>query len=114
MAGTNAPPLQEIRDHPNVSTYCMLLIFLIILSVFLIVIATSKFRVHPFLALLFVALFFGLASGMPLPSIVQSINDGFGRTIGSIGIVIIAGVIIGTFLEQSGGAYAMASTILVT
>ena len=90
----------------------MLLIFLIILSVFLIVIATSKFRVHPFLALLFVALFFGLASGMPLPSIVQSINDGFGRTIGSIGIVIIAGVIIGTFLEQSGGAYAMASTIL--
>ncbi len=90
----------------------MLLIILIILSVFLIVIATSKFKVHPFLALLFVALFFGLASGMPLSSIVQSINDGFGKTIGSIGIVIIAGVIIGTFLEQSGGAYAMASRIL--
>ena len=90
----------------------MLLIILIILSVFLIVIATSKFKVHPFLALLFVALFFGLASGMPLSSIVQSINDGFGKTIGSIGIVIIAGVIIGTFLEQSGGAYAMANRIL--
>lgn len=90
----------------------MLLIFLIILSVLLIVIATSKFKVHPFLALLFVALFFGLASGMPLSSIVQSINDGFGKTIGSIGIVIIAGVIIGTFLEQSGGAYAMANRIL--
>lgn len=90
----------------------MLLIFLIILSVLLIVIATSKFKVHPFLALLFVALFFGLASGMPLESIVQSINDGFGKTIGSIGIVIIAGVIIGTFLEQSGGAYAMANRIL--
>ena len=90
----------------------MLLIILIILSVLLIVVATSKFRVHPFLALLFVALFFGLASGMPLDTIVQSINDGFGKTIGSIGIVIIAGVIIGTFLEQSGGAYAMANRIL--
>lgn len=90
----------------------MLLIALIILSVLLIVVATSKFRVHPFLALLFVALFFGLASGMPLDTIVQSINDGFGKTIGSIGIVIIAGVIIGTFLEQSGGAYAMANRIL--
>lgn len=90
----------------------MLLIVLIILSVLLIVVATSKFRVHPFLALLFVALFFGLASGMPLDTIVQSINDGFGKTIGSIGIVIIAGVIIGTFLEQSGGAYAMANRIL--
>jgi GntP family gluconate:H+ symporter len=90
----------------------MLLLVLIILSVVLIVIATSKFKVHPFLALLFVAVFFGLASGMQLPSIVLSINDGFGRTIGSIGIVIIAGVIIGTFLEQSGGAYAMAGRIL--
>jgi GntP family gluconate:H+ symporter len=90
----------------------MLLIGLIILSVVLIVTATGKYKVHPFLALLFVAVFFGLASGMQLPSIVQSINDGFGRTIGSIGIVIIAGVIIGTFLEQSGGAYAMASRIL--
>lgn len=90
----------------------MMLIFLIILSVVLIVIATSKFKIHPFLALLFIAVFFGLASGMPLESIVQSVNDGFGNTIGSIGIVIIAGVIIGTFLEESGGAYAMANRIL--
>jgi GntP family gluconate:H+ symporter len=90
----------------------MMLIFLIILSVVLIVLATSKFKVHPFLALLFIAVFFGLASGMPLASIVQSVNDGFGKTIGSIGIVIIAGVIIGTFLEESGGAYAMANKIL--
>ena len=49
---------------------------------------------------------------MPLDSIVKSINDGFGKTIGQIGIVIIAGVIIGTFLEQSGGAYAMANRVL--
>lgn len=90
----------------------MLLLALIILSVILIVIATSRFKVHPFLALLFVAVFFGLASGMPLDSIVQSINEGFGGTIGKIGIVILAGVIIGTFLEESGGAYAMADKIL--
>jgi len=90
----------------------MMLIILIILSVVLIVVATSKFKVHPFLALLFVAVFFGLASGMPLDSIVQSVNEGFGGTIGKIGIVILAGVIIGTFLEESGGAYAMASRML--
>jgi len=49
---------------------------------------------------------------MPLPEIVKSINGGFGGTIGSIGIVIIAGVIIGTFLEHSGGAFAVAERIL--
>jgi len=90
----------------------MLLIGLLLVSVLLIVVSTSRYKFHPFLALLFVAVFFGLLSGMPLSSIAESINDGFGGTIGQIGIVIIAGVIIGTFLEQSGGAYAMANRIL--
>ncbi|MEN8202585.1 MAG: gluconate:H+ symporter [Bacteroidota bacterium] len=90
----------------------MWLIILLLVSVLLIVVSTSRYRFHPFLALLFVAVFFGLLSGMPLDAIVQSINDGFGKTIGQIGIVIIAGVIIGTFLEQSGGAYAMANRML--
>ena len=52
---------------------------------------------------------------MPLAEIVSSINQGFGDTIGGkmgIGIVIIAGVIMGQFLENSGGAYAMADLIL--
>jgi GntP family gluconate:H+ symporter len=90
----------------------MLLIVLLLISVLFIVISTSKFQFHPFLALLFAAVGFGLCARMPLSEIVQSINDGFGGTIGSIGIVIIAGVIIGTFLEHSGGAFAMAERIL--
>ena len=78
----------------------MLLIILLLVSVLFIVISTSKYHFHPFLALLFAGIGFGLFSGMPLGDIVKSINDGFGGTIGSIGIVIIAGVIIGTFLEH--------------
>ena len=88
------------------------LILFLLLSIAFIVVSTSKFHFHPFLALLFAALGFGLCSRMPLSDIVESINDGFGDTIGSIGIVIIAGVIIGTFLEHSGGAFAMAQKIL--
>lgn len=90
----------------------MLLIIFLALSILFIVISTSKFHFHPFLALLFAALGFGLCARMPLSDIVESINNGFGGTIGSIGIVIIAGVIIGTFLEHSGGAFAMAQKIL--
>ncbi|UCE99446.1 MAG: GntP family permease [Planctomycetota bacterium] len=90
----------------------MFLIILLLISILFIVISTSKYHFHPFLALLFVAVAFGLFSGMPLPDIVNSINDGFGGTLSSIGIVIIAGVIIGTFLEHSGGAFAMAERIL--
>jgi GntP family gluconate:H+ symporter len=90
----------------------MYLILLLLLSVLLIIISTSRYRFHPFLALLFVAVLFGLFSGMPLSEVAESINQGFGDTIGHIGIVILAGVIIGTFLEQSGGAYAMANRVL--
>jgi GntP family gluconate:H+ symporter len=90
----------------------MLLIILLLISVIFIVISTSKFHLHPFLALLFAAIGFGLCARMSLSEIVKSINSGFGGTLGSIGIVIIAGVIIGTFLERSGGAFAVAERIL--
>ncbi|GJM34224.1 MAG: permease [Saprospiraceae bacterium] len=49
---------------------------------------------------------------MPLEEIITIINHGFGTTIGNIGIIIIAGLIIGTFLEKSGGAYALANFTL--
>jgi GntP family gluconate:H+ symporter len=90
----------------------MALIIFLLLSIVFIVVSTSKFHFHPFLALLFAAVGFGLCAQMPLDEIAASINDGFGETIGKIGIVIIAGVIIGTFLEHSGGAFAMAQKIL--
>jgi len=88
------------------------LLLLLLLSVVFIVFSTTKLKLHPFLALLFAAIGFGLFSGMPLESIVESINGGFGDTLGKIGLVIILGVLIGAFLEQSGGAFAIAEKVL--
>jgi GntP family gluconate:H+ symporter len=90
----------------------MLLIIVLILCILFIVFSSTKFKLHPFLALLFAALSFGILTGMPLSKIAKSINDGFGSTLGYIGIVIVAGTIIGTFLEFSGGAYTLADRIL--
>lgn len=90
----------------------MLILALLVLSVLFIVLSTTRLQLHPFLALLLAALIFGLGVGMPLDVLITSINQGFGNTIGAIGIVIIAGTVIGTFLEQSGGAFAMAEKLL--
>lgn len=90
----------------------MLSILLLVLSVLFIILLTVKWKVHPFLALLGAALFFALFSGMTLESTVTLVNDGFGITLGKIGIVIILGVIIGAFLEHSGGAYKLAEVVL--
>ncbi len=90
----------------------MISIILLLLSVVLIILCTAKWKVHPFLALLGAALFFALFSGMHLETVVASINDGFGGTLGKIGVVIVLGVIIGAFLEHSGGAYKLAEIVL--
>ncbi len=90
----------------------MWLIALLVLAIAFIIIATAKFKLHPFLALLLTAFGFGILSGMPLEKVVKSVNDGFGGTIGYIGIVIILGSVIGSFLEKSGGAWRLAESIL--
>lgn len=94
-----------------VITKTMLLIYLAI-SILLIVVLTTRLHIHPFLTLFVVAISFGLVSGMPLATILQSVNEGFGGTLGKIGFIIVFGVLIGTFLENTGGAYKLAEKVL--
>ena len=91
----------------------MWLIFLLFISIAFIIVSTSVFKWHPFLSLLIAAFGFGILSGtMSLLDVVHAVNSGFGNTIGYIGIVILAGSIIGKFLEMSGGAFKLATGVL--
>ena len=90
----------------------MIKLILLFAAIVFIIFSTTRLRLHPFLALLFASIAFGILSGMSFDVIIESINSGFGGTLGHIGIVIIAGTIIGTFLEKSGGAFALAERIL--
>lgn len=91
----------------------MWLVILLLLSVVFIIVATTKLKLHPFLALLISAFGYGVFCGkMSLADVVKSVNSGFGDTIGYIGIVILAGSVIGTFLEKSGGAFKLAESTL--
>jgi GntP family gluconate:H+ symporter len=91
----------------------MWLLMLLLLAVVFIIVATTRLKLHPFLALLIAAFGYGIfCREMSLEQVVQSVNAGFGGTIGYIGIVILAGAVIGTFLEKSGGAYKLAESTL--
>lgn len=87
-------------------------ILYLILSIALIILLTAKFHVSPFLALLLVAITYGLVNGLSASVIIDSINDGFGSTLGKIGLIIVLGVMIGSFLENSGGAFSLAEKVL--
>jgi gluconate:H+ symporter, GntP family len=90
----------------------MLTLLTILFALALILIAIVKFDIHPFLALFVGAILYGLLSGMPVDLILKSITDGFGGVLGSIGLLILLGVIMGTFLEKTGGALVIAEKIL--
>ncbi|HNV06600.1 MAG TPA: GntP family permease [Petrotogaceae bacterium] len=81
-------------------------------TVAMVVLLTAWLKVHPFLSMLGACFFFAIASGIPTQSIGKYITDGFAETFGSIGIVIIIGSIIGTFLQRSYGSMAIAQSIL--
>ncbi len=49
---------------------------------------------------------------MPALDVIKNIVDGFGKIMGSIGIIIICGTTIGVLLERSGAALSMANFFL--
>ncbi len=89
----------------------MLLVILLI-AIVMIVVLISRFKVHAFLALLAASFFVGFAAGMNPVEVSKVIMKGFGGTAERIGIVIIAGTIIGVFLEKTGAALTLAETVL--
>lgn len=82
------------------------------LGVLVLIFLVLKTKIHAFLALIIAASVTGLVGGMPAPDVVNAITAGFGSTLGSIGIVIGFGVMMGRILEVSGAAERMAYTVV--
>lgn len=88
-----------------------LLIVLLLLAIAFIIYGTAGIKLHPFIVLLVTSYGLGLLAGLSPAETITAITDGFGGTLGYIGIVIAAGTIIGVILEKSGGAVVMAQTV---
>ena len=84
----------------------------IFLAVVCMVIAISKFHLHPFLVMTVIAIVVGLICGIAPAKVIVAVKSGFGGILTSIGIVILCGTIIGKILEKTGAALTMANTIL--
>ena len=83
-----------------------------IVGILLLVYLILKTKFHTFLALIIAAVVIGLVGGMDPQDVVSSITQGFGSTLGSIGIIIGFGVMMGQLFETSGAAKRMAFTFL--
>ena len=88
------------------------LIIVFIAAIVLLIVSISKWGVHPFLAIMGIALALAVAIGIPLDTIPTTIGKGFSSIFASIGIVIILGTIIGIILEKTGAAIRLADAII--
>lgn len=88
------------------------LIITFVVAVIIMILAISKFKVHPFLAIMGVALLLGIVVGIPLEELPKTIGSGFSGIFTSIGIVIILGALIGIVLEKTGAAVKLADMVV--
>ncbi len=77
-----------------------------------IVYGTSKLKWPAFLVFLLASLFLALATGVDPQEIGSLLSEGFGKTVRSIGLLIVFGSIIGVALEQSGATKRIAISML--
>lgn len=94
-----------------------------IVAIVAMILMISKFKIHPFLSILLVSLVLGVIGGIPFAAVTDAegnvtdgiatvIGNGFSSTFTSIGIVIIFGAMIGTFLEATGAALKLADMVI--
>lgn len=84
----------------------------LVVSIFLLIFLIMKTKIHAFPALIIAAALTGIIGGMPSNNVIASITKGFGNTLGSIGIIIGFGVMMGEIFEFSGAAKRMAKTFI--
>lgn len=94
-----------------------------ILAIIVMIVMISKFKIHPFLSIMLVSMVLGLIGGIPwvntsdadgntINGIATVIGSGFSSTFTSIGIVIIFGAMVGSFLEATGAALKLADMVV--
>ena len=82
------------------------------IAVVILLIAWAKW--HPFLALILGSVVLGLVAGASPGATVTSFSAGVGSTVGSVGLLIALGSMIGALLAESGGADGIVARIVTS
>ncbi|GAB3168873.1 GntP family permease [Telluribacter humicola] len=84
----------------------------LIIAVLVLIFLVMRTKVHALIAMLIAASIAGIVGGMSGEKTVSVITQGFGTTLGSIGIVIGLGVMMGRIMEVSGAGEQIAFSLI--
>src|SRR5919205_2123586 len=96
-------------DH---TTSHPLLVVAALVGIAVVVVLITVLKVHPFLALIIGSAVLGVVAGVGVSDIVTSFTAGVGSTVGSVGLLIALGAMIGGLLTASGGADRVVTRIV--
>jgi gluconate:H+ symporter, GntP family len=87
-------------------------VVVLLAGIAIIILLTTKYKVHAFFALIIASFVVGLGVQIPTLQIVTLVKEGFGNIMKSLGLVIILGTTLGVLLEHTGSTRVMAAYIL--
>src|SRR5689334_17729059 len=104
----SCPPTPESDRAVNPTV----LLLIALAGVALLLLLVLKFKFHPFVALLSVSIVVALVGGVTPKDLVSTVELGMGSVLGHIAIIIALGAMVGRIIELSGGAQALATTLI--
>lgn len=88
------------------------IIFAVLAGVFILLFLILFLRLQAFISLLIASIVVGLVAGMSPDSLLTSVQEGMGNTLGFVATVVGLGAMFGAILEHTGGARAVADFLL--
>lgn len=85
---------------------------IILVSLIILIVLISYFKVNAFLAFLVTSIIAGLGLGIPLEKLPDSINTGIGSIMKSLTLIIVLGAMLGKLVAESGAAAKIASVMV--
>lgn len=87
-------------------------LIIVVLAIVALVLLIAWLKINPFLAFLVISILAGIALGVPINTVVKSVEKGIGDMVGSILIIICAGAMLGKIVADSGAAQQISSAMM--
>ncbi|WP_100615141.1 GntP family permease [Confluentibacter citreus] len=88
------------------------LITAVLVGIAILLFLVLRLKIQAFIALLISSIVVGIIAGMPPLTIIETMQEGMGDTLGFVALVVGLGAMFGAILEHSGGAEALANYLL--
>ena len=85
---------------------------IVVLCLALLIVLISYFKVDAFIAFLISSILAGIALGIPLEKLPDSVNNGIGSILGGMTLIIVLGAMLGKLVAESGAAQKIASVMV--